>query len=102
MAGNNSGEMGHKRPNAHETHAEVTTNEFTLSGALLGDQDMLWVVLEEVDAAALCQLKAASVAWRTHARRELCNRIWVRLSRREGQPEPAGVDSITLTWTWSA
>ena len=30
-----------------------------------------------------------------HARRELCNRLWVRLSRREGQPEPAGVDSIT-------
>ena len=28
-------------------------------------------------------------------RRELCNRLWVRLSRREGQPEPAGVDSIT-------
>ena len=28
-------------------------------------------------------------------RRELCKRLWVRLSRREGQPAPAGVDSIT-------
>ena len=35
------------------------------------------------------------VAWCAHVRRELCNRLWVRLSRREGQPEPAGVDSIT-------
>ena len=48
-------------------------------------------VLQEVDAAALCQLKAVSVAWCTHARRELCN----RLCHREGQPEPAGVATIT-------
>ena len=41
---------------------------------------MLEAVLQEVDAAALCQLKAVSVAWRTHARRKLCN----RLCRREG------------------
>ena len=34
---------------------------------------------------------ALSGAWRARARRELCN----RLCRREGQPEPAGVDSIT-------
>jgi hypothetical protein len=54
-------------------------------------QDMLEAVLQEVDAAALCQLKAVSVAWCTQARRELCNRLW----RGEGQPEPAGVASIT-------
>ena len=69
--------------------------DFSLSGSLLAAQDVLEAVLQEVDAAALRQLKAASVAWRAHARRELCNRLWVRLCRREGQPEPAGVDSIT-------
>ena len=37
--------------------------------------DMLGALLQEVDAAALCQLKAASVAWRAHARRELCRRL---------------------------
>ena len=69
---------------------------FSLSGSLLAAaQDVLEAVLQEVDASALCQLKAASVAWCNHARRELCNRLWVRLSRREGQPAPAGVDSIT-------
>ena len=56
---------------------------------------MLRAMLQKTNAAALCQLKAASVAWCAHARRELCNRLWVRLCRREGQPEPAGVDSIT-------
>ena len=69
--------------------------DFSLSGSLLADQDVREAVLEKMDAAALRQLKAASVAWRAHARRELCNRLWVRLSRREGQPEPAGVGSIT-------
>ena len=69
---------------------------FSLGGSLLAAaQDVLEAVLQEVDAAALRQLKAASVAWCNHVRRELCNRLWVRLSRREGQPEPAGVDSIT-------
>ena len=69
---------------------------FSLGGSLLAAaQDVLEAVLQEVDAAALCQLKAASVAWCAHARRELCNRLWVRLSRREGQPEPASVNSIT-------
>ena len=64
---------------------------------MLAAQDVLEAVLQQVDAAALRQLKAASVAWCANARRELCNRLWVRLSRREGQPEPAaaGVDSIT-------
>ena len=67
-----------------------------LGGSLLAAaQDVLEAVLQEVDAAALRQLKAASVAWCAHVRRELCNRLWVRLCRREGQPEPAGVDSIT-------
>ena len=63
-----------------------------LGASLLGlDHDVLGEVLQKVGAAALCQLKAASVAWRTHARRELFN----RLCCREGQPEPAGVASIT-------
>ena len=67
-----------------------------LGGSLLAAaEDVLEAVLQEADAAALRQLKAASVAWCAHARRELCNRLWVRLSRREGQPEPAGADSIT-------
>ena len=66
-----------------------------LGMSLLAAQDVLEAVLQEVDAAALRQLKAASVAWCAHVRRELCNRLWIRLSRREGQPEPAGVDSIT-------
>jgi len=95
MAGNNRGEMDKKGQKAQNTHAEAMTNGFTLSGALLETQDVPGTVLEKLDAAALCQLKAASKAWRAHARRELCNRIGVRLSRREGQPEPAGVNSIT-------
>ena len=71
-------------------------DESGLGGSLLAAaQDVLEAVLQEVDAAALRQLKAASVAWCAYARRELCHRLWVRLSRREGQPEPAGVDSIT-------
>jgi len=66
-----------------------------LSGSLLAAEDVLEAMLQQVHAAALRQLKAASVAWCALARRELCNRLWVRLSRREGQPEPAGADSIT-------
>ena len=67
-----------------------------LGGSLLAAaQDVLETVLQEVDAAALCRLKAASVGWCAHVRRELCNRLWVQLCRREGQAEPAGVDSIT-------
>ena len=46
-----------------------------LSGSLLAAaEDVLEAVLQEVDATALRQLKAASVAWCAHARRELCNR----------------------------
>ena len=63
----------------------------SLGASLLAAQDVLEAMLQEVDAAALCQLKAVSVAWCTQARRELCN----RLCRREGQPELAGVASIT-------
>ena len=69
--------------------------ESRLSECLLEAQDVLEAVLQQVDATALRQLKAASVAWCAQVRRELCNRLWVRLSRREGQPEPAGVDGIT-------
>ena len=58
---------------------------------MLAAQDVLEAVLQEVDAAALCQLKAVSEAWCTPARRELCN----RLCRRAWQPEAAGVAGIT-------
>ena len=71
-------------------------DHFGLGGSLLAAaQDVMEAVLEKIHAAALLQLKAASVAWCNHVRRELCNRLRVRLCRREGQPEPAGVDSIT-------
>ena len=40
--------------------------------------DVLGAVLQEVDAAAMCRLKAVSVAWCAHARRELCNRLCCR------------------------
>ena len=43
--------------------------------SLLARQDERNAVLQEVDAAALCQLKAVSAAWCTHARRELCTRL---------------------------
>ena len=66
-----------------------------LGGSLLAAQDVLEAVLQKVDAEALPQIKAVSVAWCAHVRRYLCNRLWVRLCRREGQPEPAGVESIT-------
>ena len=75
---------------------------FSLGGSLLEADDMLRAMLQKADATALRQLKAASVAWCNHAGRELCNRLWVRLSRREGQPEPAGADSITDLDVWSA
>ena len=53
----------------------------TLGESLLqAAQELLEAVLEQADAAALCQLKAVSAAWCTHARRELCN----QLCRREG------------------
>ena len=59
--------------------------------SLLAAQDVLEAALQEADAAALCQLKAVGVAWRTRARRELCD----RLCRREGQPGPARLADIT-------
>ena len=46
-----------------------------LSVWLLAAEDEREAVLQEVDAAALCQLKAVSAAWCTHARRELCKRL---------------------------
>ena len=67
---------------------------FSLGVSLLEEEDVLRAVLQEA-TGDLRQLKAASVAWCNHIRRYLCNRLWVRLCRREGQPEPAGVDSIT-------
>ena len=48
---------------------------FSLAESLLAAQDVLEAVLQEVDAASMCQLKAVSVAWCAHARRELCNRF---------------------------
>ena len=53
--------------------------------------DVLELALQEVDAKALCQLKAVSAAWRARARRELCN----RLCHREGRPKPTGFADIT-------
>ena len=66
-----------------------------LGGSLLAAPDVFEPVLQKVGAAALCQTKAVSVAWCSYVRRELCKRLWVRLCRREGQPEPSGVTSIT-------
>ena len=43
-----------------------------LGGSLLAEaEDVLEAVLQEVHAAALRQLKPASVAWCAHVRREL-------------------------------
>ena len=53
---------------------------FSLAQTLSANQDELESVLQEVDAAAMCQLKAVSVAWCAHARRELCNRLCCRES----------------------
>ena len=50
----------------------------SLAESLLAAQDELEAVLQEVDAAAMCQLKAVSVAWCAHARRELCTRLCCR------------------------
>ena len=50
----------------------------SLAESLLAEQDVLEAVLQEVDAAAMCQLKAVSVAWCAHARRELCKRLCCR------------------------
>ena len=50
----------------------------SLAESLLAAQDELEAVLQEVDAAAMCQLKAVSVAWCAHARRELCTRVCCR------------------------
>ena len=46
-----------------------------LGVSLLAADDVRGAVLQEVHAAALCQLKAVSAAWCTHARRELCSRL---------------------------
>ena len=53
---------------------------FSLAQTLSAAQDELESVLHEVDAASMCQLKAVSVAWCAHARRELCNRLCCRES----------------------
>ena len=55
------------------------------------EDDVLEAVLQEVDAKALCQLKAVSMAWRARARSELCG----RLTHREGKPTPTGFVDIT-------
>ena len=46
-----------------------------LGASLLEADDVRGAVLQKVPAAALCQLKALSAAWCTHARRELCTRL---------------------------
>lgn len=55
-------------------------------------QDMLGAVLQEVDAAALCQLKAVSMALSKSARREQFR----RLCRTSGQPESVALLSFML------
>ena len=57
--------------------------------------DLKCKVVETTHAAALCQLKAASKEWRALVRSVLCQRLCVEPCGRVGQPEPAGVDSIT-------
>ena len=75
-----------------EEHAEEPPCFVSLLAALeSGPPDVLEATLQAVNAAALCELKAASKAWRPPARRELFN----RLCCREGQPEPTGAASIT-------
>jgi hypothetical protein len=46
-----------------------------LGTSLLAADDVRGAVLQKVHAAVLCQLKAVSAAWCTHARRELCSRL---------------------------
>ena len=79
-------------------------DHFGLGGSLLAAaQDVMEAVLEKIHAAALLQLKAASVAWCAHVRRELCNRLWVRLCRREGQGSLMGpylTDTVTFIAFW--
>jgi len=70
---------------------------------LAAAQDVLEAVLQEVDAAALRHLKTVSLAWCAHVRRELCNRLWVRLCRREGQGSLMGpylTDTVTFIAFW--
>eukprot|EP00964_Phaeocystis_antarctica_P129944 scaffold93775_cov62-Phaeocystis_antarctica.AAC.6 len=76
-------------PPPRQEQAEQSTAGRGVS--LLAAEDVLEAALGEADAAALCRLKAVSVAWGARARRELCN----RLCRREGQPRPARFDDIT-------
>ena len=61
-----------------------------LGASLLAADDVRGAVLQEVPAAALCQLKAVSAAWCTHARRELCT----RLCRYEG----ASITDLDVLW----
>ena len=55
----------------------ATAEPFALGLSLLEAQDVLDAVLQKVHAAGLCQLKAVSVAWCTHARCVLCTRLCI-------------------------
>ena len=59
---------------------------------MLAAEDVLEAVLQEVDAAALCQLKAVSMALSKSARREQFR----RLCRTSGQPESVALLSFML------
>ena len=64
--------------------------------SLLAADDVLEVALGEADAAALCRLKAVSVAWRTRARYELWRRLCQLCHRDvEGQSKPTVIADIT-------
>ena len=82
-----------KKQKPQTTRADMASNNDTLSDSLRGDERE--AVLQHVDVEGLRQLKAVSVEWRADVRRELCSRLWVRLSRCKGQPEPTGLDNIT-------
>ena len=94
MAGNNRCEMTQKNKQKPQTTraVEMAANNVTLSESLLAAQD---AVLQYMPVVTLRQLKAVNMAWLVPVRQELCLRLWIRLSRRKGKPEPAGVDNIT-------
>eukprot|EP00964_Phaeocystis_antarctica_P075959 scaffold46953_cov62-Phaeocystis_antarctica.AAC.1 len=64
--------------------------------SLLAADDVLEVALSEADAAALCRLKAVSVAWCTRARYEFWRRLCQLCHRDvEGQSKPTVIADVT-------
>ena len=69
-----------------------------LGVSLLAADDVRGKVLEMVQAAALCQLKAVSKALCTDARHELCTRLWCTRLCGEG----AGVTNVDVQCLYDA